>query len=411
MKTLAASRSNPIELPKGRQLTAMERWLKTGATFDAALERSAWGAPISGGAVDSTSGVVIQNRPLGLDAVINPEVFFAATEPGFVKHEIKTHPGFAQPFSVKMPEVGLTAKVILTFEGTLTCSATGTTTAAWPYGLAEDVAYTANGTDDLFSCSGLALKALERMRHINSANNDADLVGPGIGAGLTVPAAATSLRLTYEIPLAIDEASLVGSIVAQTRQLSMLLKTRTAAQAKLFSGGGTVTLTGDWHVSVELFKIPVADNGQLVLPDVNWLHGFNNVPFNFANTGDVKVALTRTEGQLQRMLVQVAKDWTVPTFYDPAVSTDISEFRFEYGANERPYTFNPAANLVRQNALDYNGKLPYSFVALDLVRDNPARDTINIRGLTEAYWVSKIVAAPTNGQTNLIAETLYAARN
>jgi hypothetical protein len=405
----AAMNARPLPVSSPAQLKLFEAWLATGrCTYSEALERSCWGiAPMEGGAVDSTQGTKIQNAPLDAPFEFNPAAFFASTETNWYKAGEASFAIASSILPFKIPEVGIVSKLVITFDGSVTCSATGTSTAAFPYGLLEEFQLSVNGQDDLFSCSGIELKVLERARRVNSGNNDGDIVGPGVGAGLTVAATATPLRLTYEVPLSVDEASMVGSVLAQNRALSMFWRGKSSTTARLFSGGGTVTWAGSWHVTVVHNTIPIVQ-GKMLLPDIRYLHGFNALVQPFSAAGDIKVALTRSISQLQRIFVQGLKDSTVPTYYDPAVAADISEFRFEYAGNQRPLVFNPGAGLVRQNAMQYNGKLPYSYAALDFVRDNPVRDSINLAGITEAYVIPKTVAAPTNGQIRVVMETLYA---
>lgn len=375
--------------------------------FEAA-KIAAWGvAPISGGAVDQAE-VMLGNTPIGAPFDVNPSLFYERTKEGFLLHTSFAFNAGVQWTAVGMPQVGIYGKTVLQFVGTLTqTTASGTTTAAWPYGIANNVRFTANGQDDVFGCDGMALKALERTRHPYLDTFNDDLTGPGIGSGLTVSTGTTNLRLTFEIPHAFDEASLLAGLFAQSKSVTIQLNGRDAAVADLVTNStGTTAIAGTWYVGILLYKIPVGPDGRLVLPDVRFMHGFNQIETQFNGTGDVKTAITRTSGWLQRLFIQDVNTFGPPiTFYDPYSfnQTDVAEYRLEFGAQEKPYIY-PQAFLGSDNVRSLGDKLPYRYVVFDFARDNPARDVIHLSGVTELYAIAKIVAAPGAGARQRVTQ-------
>lgn len=392
------------------QLEILEQWLQTGSSFEEAVANSAHGIrPISGGAL-SSGQVMLQNVPIGQEFVTEPGAFFQGTERNQYRVDQFAFSAGNSWVPVELPQVGIISKIVLQFVGTVTqATATGTTTPLWPYGMLDESQFTANGSDDLFACQGVSLKALEATRYPYNNSTADDVIPIGSGGGLTLTVAAHPIRLTYEIPLAMDESSMIGALFAQARALTLQLRGRDSSTARLVTnGGGTSTISGTWHVAVETYRIPVRD-GKMVLPDLRFLHGFNEVPKTHTNSGDVTSPLTRTNGALQRLFVQNIKDTANPNVhYSPTASADVEEYRLEVHGNKKPYIFTPAQTLASRNVRDYGRVLPSSFVVLDLVRYNPTRDVINLGGLSELAWVTKIAAAPTNGQQRIVQETLFA---
>jgi hypothetical protein len=396
----------PVTDPE--QLEVLEQWLATGSDWDQALQASEWGVrPISGGAI-SDGAVLLQNTPVGAPFEINPGAFFAGTERTEHRHAQVAFAAGATWTPVELPQVGVLAKIIVQFVGTaVQATASGTTTPLWPYGLLDNVEFTGNGSDALFSCQGVSLKALEATRYPYLNSTADDLIGPGVGGGLTLNTGTTNLRLTYEIPIAMDESSLIGALFAQSSALALQLTGRDAAVARLVTNsGGTTTISGTWHVAIEYYRAPTRE-GKMLLPDLRFLHGFHEVAKAHSNTGEVSSPLTRTNGALQRLFVQNIKDTANPVvYYSPTSSTDVTEYRLEIHGSKKPRVYTPAQALVARNVRDYGRVLPNSFVVLDNIRYNPTRDVIHLGGLTEIQWVSN-VAAPTNGQQRIVQETLF----
>lgn len=409
---LADMESFPSRDPQFMELVGA--WARSGLGYRDAVKCAEWGIfPMGGAGVDAPQ-VILQNVP-AQPYIIDPAQFFDRTEGNFI-----THTSFAFADSkawqmVNLPNVGVYAKVVVQFDGQLVVGvANATSTAQWPYGILESIQFAGNGNDDLFNCSGLDLKALEHARYPYNGNpTDDDLVGGGVGSGINLAVGTIPLRLTYEIPVAFEEASLVAGLFAQGRSLSINVKGKDAPVARVatLGGGGTVTLSGTWYISVEFFDVPMDQSGRMVLPDVRLLHGFNMVERNHAQNGDHPVELTRGLGQLQRLFAQSVKSTVDPqTFYSPADKADIAEFRLEFGANKTPKKYSPAQTLLSRNVRDYGKKPPYSFAIMDLSRYNSRRDAIQLEGLTELRWVTKVAVAPTggNGRIRTVEETLFA---
>lgn len=413
-------------IPGGDELRCMEAWLRAGATIDEALERATWGVmPISGGGAD-TAMIMLQNVPVSQYS-IDPRTFYTLTERNIFQFASFAFSAGTNWTPVALPAVGVIGKVVLELNATITqTTAAATTTALWPYGILQSSSITANGQDDLLSARGVAYKALERTRRPYGNNFPGELVGPGIGGGLTLATGTTRIRLHWELPLAFDEASCIGGIFAQSRALNNLLKGSDAAIAAILTNTtGTTAISGTWTAMIETFQVPQSKEGVIIIPDLTYLHSFNEQTFQLPGTGDNKVALQRTSGVLQRVFVQVETVGTNPvTLLDASAvnPTQADNFRLEFGGNKRPYQWNPAATLLDQNGKDYGGDarvgttqnptfppLPFNFVCQDFARWNPIRDAINLAGVTELFWVTAVTSGTTitSGLHFVSSETLF----
>jgi hypothetical protein len=407
-----------------------------GLSVSEILERAEWGIPPVGGGAVGTSQVTLQNVPVA-PYTIDPGSFFAATEPNFL--QAAAAPAFSAGAGfgpIQLPAVGIYESIEISFNGTVAqTTAVGTTTAAWPYDMLPLIQFVANGQDNLYSCSGMMLKDLEAVRYPylisgsatptlpQSGSNVAqgDVTGFGIGGGLNVPVAATPISLTWEIPFAIDQSSLVGGVFAQARSLNLLLQGNQASIAHLITNStGTTVISGTFSIGLKTYSVPVAGNGQnaqLLIPDLRFLHGFNQVPTPFSNVGDVRTIMNRVDGSLMRIFHHAYQLGTDPlVFYVPygaasATLGSYSKYTLQFGGNKNPWNYNPASFLVDRNVFDYGAPLPYHAVCLDLARYNAVRDAINLAGVTELYWIATIAGGATapgaSASSIIVQETLF----
>lgn len=407
------------------QIKAWESWCEAGLGVAEAFKMSEWGPAVRGGAV-ATGQVVLQNVPVQ-PYVIDPGSFFAATEPNFLAAATFDYSAGGQIGPVPMPAIGIYAKLVIQFNGTITqTTAAGTPTSAYPYDLLQQINFTANGSDNLYSCSGMALKALEATRY------PYEIAGGSFGElGDVPPAQASSilvgttyLQLTWEVPFNMDEASMVGSVFAQARTLSMNVSGQMAQPVHLVTNTtGATVIAGTFTVGLMTYSVPVDGNGQsqhMVLPDLTFLHGFNANSQPITGLGQTRNTLNRVNGTLLRLFSQCEQTSTDPiAFYvpngsnqAPAVNSGaVASYQLQFAGNKNPWNFNPAQFLVRKNVVDYGYVLPYAHVCLDLARYNAVRDAINLAGVTELYWLTNLqagITAPSNGFSIVTAETLFA---
>lgn len=372
------------------------------------------------------------NAPGGV--VINPDAFFARTEPRtrtpFTDNSQGVAGGSVEPR--RLPSSGVHAKLNVTFEGTLTVTtSTGTVTtgARWPYGLIDAYGLEADLRTDVYRANGLDLHALRAARHPASiavgGGNREDTIPGGFGPGNTVPDGVSDVVLSWEIPIALDDALLIGSLFAQSDQVTIEQVLRQVGLADLIVTTGAATLdslTGTWSTSIDTYTLPMvgnpSQNGQgggtsIVAPDVSVYHAVIAKEEPFTAPGDIEVPITRGAGQLDRLFVQVRSDTDRGVTTNPYLTTfpgdtGIESVTLRYGAGNEPRIFNPA-HVLRSRAVKHYGlEVPYRYLVLDNLAENPPRDVINMPGVTDLEVVVNVGGSVAVGAGNVrvVAEML-----
>ena len=364
--------------------------------------------------------------------VINPDAFFARTEgrirTPFTDNSVGLAGGAIE--ARRLPSSGVHAKLNITFEGVVTTTiGTGTLLSRprWPYGLLDSYGLEADLRTDVFRVSGLDLHCLKGIRHpsslLDTGAGRTDTFPGAIGAGNAITTGAQNIALSWEIPIALDDALLIGSLFAQSDQVTIHQIIRQEALASLIEITGNATLdsiTGTWSTSVETYTLPMVGasaNGQggtqLVAPDVSVYHAVIAKEEPFTAAGEVVVPIARGAGQLDRLLIQVRDDNDKTIVVDPYLGTfpgadGIEQVSIRYGAGNEPRIFEPAHVIAEKNSKHYGHVLPYNYLVMDFLAENPPRDIINMPGVTDLE-VSVLVGSGvsvTAGNVRVVAEML-----
>lgn len=364
-------------------------------------------------------------RAQGVNFAPDPAAFFELTERNEYTPIQGDIPGSGSAFNRQLPQAGVLSGLKVLFVGTITTTlgaGSVTTTSRWPYGFLDRVSLSANAQNDLISANGCDLHVLRAIRNPGFVpNDDLDLVPGGIGAGQTLANGANPIVLGWEIPVAIDDVSLIGSLYAQSPSMNLQLILRQAVTTDLLvaAGGATIdSVTGTFYVEVTSFDIPITtgENPRLITPDLSRLHGINAVAVPYSNTGDVRAPLIRVNGQLDRLLVNTsmadpAGEVTDQFLSAAADADEIDAIRIEYGAAEKPLDYNPAHFLAWKNLDHYADALPYEYLAFDFLAENAPRDVILMTGVTDLVCVPTIdstVVVGAGASVRLVQETLFA---
>jgi hypothetical protein len=389
--------------------------------------------PMAGGSPVGVSGMGFQhNVPEPGTFVEDSDAFFQNTERNDIPGQTQTWPGLGgQGTDVRIPQVGLLAAIRILFTGSLVIAGGGSVTATyqWPHNLFKRVALNVNGQTGVIGVEGADLRARRQRTYRNP--RDQVIAGPAIDVNTAAYAAGYSpvgdpapgviangtysVQLVYDIPITHDDYNLIGALYAQSDSNAFLWRFEPAAAADLFTlaGGSTAVLTGSIAWTFTIYDIPEADTerGRMVLlPSMQWLHGMLGYNQAFTNTGEVTVALIRTAGQL--LATYVYMDSGGNAVLDPVSA---SEIRFQYGGNRRPRVFNPPVILIEKNAHDYNGRIlrAMGYFVLDNEVDNPVRDLVYPKGITEAGVVVVIpttVTLGSNPRGHAVEETMFPGR-
>lgn len=380
--------------------------------------------PVEGAMPTGVEGAAfMSNLPPAGTFAMNTEVFSKNTERNDVPQKTEPYPGLgATPIDIQVAKVGVLSGMQVAIRGTIKTGATGTVTPTfrWPWGLLRRMALTANGQTSLISPSGLDV----RSRHSRVYRNPRDpiTVAPSVdGYGDPTLAALEpnkeySVFCIYELPIVHDWYSLVGSLFMQSDQTYVALHLEFPSIEELFTlaGGGTVEFkNATIDVTTTTFDVPMAtkNNQQVLLvPNLEWLHGFITNEAQFSNNGDVEVPLVRVSGQLLALYLHMRNGRN--SVIKPA---SWEQFRMEYGANRIPRNYRPVQMLLQKNADDYNGLImpEAGVVVLDFEADNPSRDLVYPKGVTELKVVPKIATSVTPGANSAVEfaeEALFAGR-
>lgn len=347
--------------------------------------------------------------------VIDPTSFFAATEKQDLWVPSVADPGALGVATFQLPKSGVCSLMRVTFVGTLTVTTGGTQPnpgARWPYGLINRFVLTAGLGNNPWDTDGLFVADLNAADHPYVVNSVDQFPGTVGGDDTTLAAGTYPLSLTWEIPIAVDQVSLIASLFLQSSSALVTCAITREAEANLFGGTtADAVITGAFNVALRLWKIPVSSKGELVLPDISHVHIVSKVPQPLLGTGEQPAQVLRTSGVLQRLFVRAQLSATsflsaAPSTADTALITRIA---MNYGLTETPFDFNPASVLLSENQSWYGAPLPYDALAFDTLRENPNRDAILLQGTTDLQvqvYPDSSVDVPVGAQTVLCEEIL-----
>jgi hypothetical protein len=332
----------------------------------------------------------------------------------------------------RVTNVGILAFVRLVFIGTLTVAGGGTVTGnyGFPWNTAKRITVQANGQTSLMQASGVDFRARRQRLYRNPAEQ---ICTTGAAGQATIANGNYSLVLIYDLPIVHDLTTLTGALFAQSDSNYLSYSVEPALSADMFTatGGSTAAITGTFYPQLTYFDIPYTDTQQgrmVAIPDLRWLHGYIASDQYFSNTGDVATPLIKNAGQLIAFYAYLDNGGAAYINWLSAVD----QFRLEYGGNRKPIVWSGPAGEgpvfgLEENQRNYNGLLQGGaaggttaaaaaagpgpqVLCLDLENDNPDRDLIYPRGVSELQAVAKITGGTTinaNAHVHFVEETLF----
>jgi hypothetical protein len=341
----------------------------------------------------SGSGAQILALLPDIPFVIDPVNFFNGTEKQEKFIASVADPGALQATSFNLPQAGVMSQLTITFVGKVVVTTSGTQPtpgARWPYGLLSRFQLTAGLGNNPWDCDGLFLNALNAADHPFVTNSVDQFPGAVGGGGSSLSAGTYGLSLTWEIPIAVDQVSLVASMFLQSSANLVTCTLTRESEANLFTGTtADATISGAFVPNLRLWKIPVNSKGEMVLPDISHVHVFNKVPQPLLGTGQQPASVLRTAGVLQRLMLRAENGYTTFLCALPSTATTalIDRISINYGLTETPQDYNPASVLASLNQKWYGAPLPYDVYAFDTLKESPSRDAILLQGVTNLQAV------------------------
>jgi hypothetical protein len=374
------------------------------------------------------------------NVVVDPNAFYPATRrETFSMKSASAFAGFGSTDSTQLRQTGIVAGLEIRVYGTLVFGGTITGTSMsnrWPYNVLKSAVVSANGQSNLINCNGLGLKVLEFAQHgsvtdrgvshtlgsttgatqgtLSTAAEDWGTSSSNqLGPGASVPAAGTyTVDLSFFVPLAADQVSLIGSVFAQTSATNLTLDLNWETQANLLTLGGSATLTTSLNYQVQgvVYSIPIV-NGHAVVPDLSQFHQVSMVRRSDVGQGDNEWILAGTG--VGRKLLRAF--FTVTQGSTPAhlamTSANYGSIGWRYGGNTTPEVFANGSQLRQRNerwsGVDM-GRY-WGIGLLDFASQFALRDAIDEGATSDLRLLANLVSAPTTPFVEIYQETLFAA--
>lgn len=352
-----------------------------------------------------TGAVNLRNLP-NVAYEINPQKFFSLTEKNEFPPVNYALPAWGNYQETQLLQVGVVSKLRIVFSGSVTTASTPsiTTTFKWPYGLFSNITVSGNGQNNFISCSSydLYLRQLIQNRAYVDGYTSASL------SSILSAAGTANVQMQWEVPIAMDDTTLIGSLYAQSEATNLTVITQVDAQANLFTiSAGTLTITGTVYIHEVFFDVPYAPDkpGTLVIPDLTVLHGLISNNNAVAGLGEVVTPLYRINGQLERLIFYCDNNNALVT------QANMVQARLMYGGSTTPQNYSPMDFLTITNNQDCRDALPAGTWVIDLVKDNPARDQILLEGVTNLRLVTDFKSGfspNAAAKIHFVQETLFA---
>lgn len=387
-----------------------------GPAIRALIERGI--PPMGGGATGAAATAYMSNLPAEGSFIMNAPAFGRETERNEMPLEQKAVSLGGAPIDLRIPNVGILAGLKLVVKGTLVVTTpTGTCTSGygWPWNLLGRVSLNLQGQTGLISAPGMDLRARNRRLYRNPREDVSTAPAADATTGNPVPgviaAGSYAVVLVYDVPIVHDSYTLTGAVYAQSDAVYLNWRIQPATAAELFvlTGTATVAFSGMIHTTMTFYDIPFSDTQQgrkVLLPDLRWLHSVLSADKPFSNTGDVQAEVIRTAGQL--VMLGVYLDNGGITQVDAAAWDQLT---FGYGGNKQPRVYSPMEVLLDKNCQDYNGRIRPGWAILDFEIDNPERELVMPKGVTELKITPKVAAGTTiaaNARVHQVYEILFA---
>jgi hypothetical protein len=367
---------------------------------------------------------------------IDPNNFFRLTRRMSIPFKTGSFAGLGQTDTTQLLQTGIVSGVTIKATGSLVVTpGTGTvaTTSRWPYGLAKNVKFSANGQSNLINCGGIHLKVREIMQRGDlsdrgvsqniggaspgtartqgtlSLNSEAWGVGQNVSA---IPAGTYPVELEWYLPVAYDDLNLLGAIFAQTSATDLVVAVDWASQSDLFTltGNATVALTMSTVYEARLYSIPQGPNGSVIVPDLSAFHSIIATRYGTPTNGMNEIRLSG-QGVGKQLLRLWWQGWNngSPMALN---ASNYGQVGWRYGGNDTPENYPDGRLMAYAVEKLYNSDLgSYAGIGcFDFCSENAFRDSVDEGTATELRLLLEIPNALglTSPYVEYVAETVSA---
>ncbi|HEX6869893.1 MAG TPA: hypothetical protein VF163_02240 [Micromonosporaceae bacterium] len=374
------------------------------------------------------------------DVAVDPAAFYAATRRmRYPMRSLTAIAGLGSTDSVQLRQTGIVDMLEVRVQGTITFGGTitGTTMSwEWPFNLVKEFRLSANGQSNLVRARGLSIRCLEFVRNADINDNgvtktiNATSVQAGtlflpcddwgtsssnaLSPSTDVPATgAYTVDLTFFIPVAMDQVSLVGAVYAQSSATNLSLDVQWATQDDLLEAlGGSATFASslNWSVVGRVYSIPNV-GGKYVVPDLSQFHQLAESRQGglVQNTNEPLLSGTGVGRRLMRLLFNVYSG------SEPAplamTAANFNRVGWAYGGADVPESYDNGTGLraenIRVTGTDIGGQ--WGFGLWDFASQFALRDSIDEGATSDLRVQIGLVSSPTSGYAQILQETLFAA--
>lgn len=391
-----------------------------------------------------TKMATVSSAPLvqGVQApsvTVAPELFYPATRRlRFPMRPLTSITGLGSTDSTQLRQTGIISELEVRVTGTVTFGGTITGTSMsyeWPFNLVKAFKLSANGQSNLINARGLTIRAYE---FVTNPKLDDSGLGASFGAtavtsgslklpcddwgtsgvnslnpNATVAAVGTfTFDVTYFLPVAADQVSLIGSVYAQSSATNLTLDIDWNTQAALMTLGGAATFSQalQYQVTGRAFSIPQVQ-GRFVVPDLSQFHQLAEFRQGGLAQGVNEPLLPGTG--VGRKLLRLL--WNVYSGATPAPlalnAANFSTVAWAYGGADVPEGYPNGQALraenVRVAGVDLGAN--WGFGLWDMASQFALRDVVDEGSTSDLRLQIGLVNAPTSGFVQILQETLFAA--
>jgi hypothetical protein len=368
---------------------------------------------------------------------VRPKEFFARTRRHIVTEASRAWNGLGGQDVFELKKADILDRLFLRVQGSVVATpGTGTvaTTRRWPYDLARQIRFTANGASNLINANGSVLVAREFtaspdrddrgvIQSVNGANVQQGTLSKnteawGLGSGQTAIGAGT-YTFDFMIPIAVAEngIDLAGAIYCASSSTDLTLMVDWESQANMFTltGNAAVAVTATVQLTSQRYSIPMGSDGQIVVPDLSVFHSIVKTSTGTLSNGANE---TRLVGQgagktLLRVLFRTLNG--APATATPLVfnSTNYGEQAIRFSSNETPDDYFDGQTMRYINERMYNVDIGavWGYGCHDFAAENAFRDAIDMGTTSELRLLTTIQSGVTltSPSFEYTQETIFAA--
>lgn len=357
-------------------------------------------------------------------ASVNPQEFFRRTRRLTFLTKTFNFAGLGLTDNIPILQTGIVGGFMIRCAGTVTvnlAAGTAATTSRWPYDLIKKLRFSANGQSNLVNVSGWKLKVRDIMARgdltdrgvaqgIGGASpgtsrtqgtlalaNEAWGLGQNVTAIVGAPTVYT-YDLSYWVPVAFDQKTLLGAIFAQTAATDLNIQIDWAAPTDLFilTGAATAVVTNAVTVETVAYSIPQGPNGAIVVPDLSMFHSLIESRFPAPVNGDNEIRLPG-QGlgrQLLRWYFQLWNGAGTASAPVPVTAANFGQLGWRYGGNDTPELIVDGTTLAYLNERTFDCALGLfaGYGVWDFCQENAFRDAIDEGAATELRGLVNITA-------------------